>query len=428
MPAASENTSWPRWHNLPSDLLEDISGRLHAAADYARFHAACKPWRYSLPPAARRPTFLSWLLLPRAAAATGHRAARCVLSSSTATTDLHDRDRTWVIRAEDGVAYWLVAGEKSSGAGLVDPLTGTRAATLPPFPDEIVAWVSRADAAAGIIYGNGTIVFYALCPTALYSSDGPKVTSNAAASDLRTLNVALMCPGTCDAAAWTSVQTKLCLRSKDMEILCVACNNGNIILCHKRSFGRIVPAQPPEQPFSEPLRWQYWSLHDEPGAGNQERFQSSYYLVEFRGELLLARAEINNTYWKSWDCNVDVISFAKGLSVLVYVLLDGAQGVRRAPQWVKRDGRSFLADRVLFLGRPSSFAVEAVRLGMDGGCAYFLDKRRLYQGNVVRDRCRLLKYSFHDGWSEFVEELPAQWTCKAGMWITPQPAIATSQL
>ncbi|CAN6374654.1 unnamed protein product [Urochloa humidicola] len=143
---------------LPSDLLEDISGSLHVTADYVRFHAACKPWRYSLPPAACRPTLLPWLLSPRDAA-TGHRTARCVLSSSTSTTEVHDRDKTWVIRAEDGVAYWLVPGEESSGAaGLVDPLTGSRAGTvLPPFPDEI-AWVNHADAAAGGISGDGTIL------------------------------------------------------------------------------------------------------------------------------------------------------------------------------------------------------------------------------------------------------------------------------
>ncbi|CAN6374655.1 unnamed protein product [Urochloa humidicola] len=143
--------------------------------------------------------------------------------------------------------------------------------------------------------------------------------------------------------------------------------------------------------------------YDEPG-GDQERFQSSY-LVESRGELLLA--------------SVGVSIRAGGRGTRRWE--DAAVGV-----WVKRDGRSFLADRVLFLGRPSSFAVEAARLGMDGGWAYFLDKRRLYQGSVVRDRCRQLKYSFRDGRSEFVEELPAQWTCMAGMWITPQPAIATS--
>ncbi|CAL4994605.1 unnamed protein product [Urochloa decumbens] len=426
MSVGSEDSPRPRRHDLPSDPLGDISGRLHAAGDYARFHAACKSWRDSLPPPARRPTLLPWLLSPRdAAAATGHRTARCVLSSSTAVTKVHDHGRTWVIRAEDGVAYWLVSGEEAS-VGLVDPFTGSRAATLSPFPDEIAAWVSRAYTAAGAIYGDGTILLYAFCPTSLYSSGGVRVTSNATASNLVTLNVALLCPGTSGATAWTSVQRKLCVCSKDMEIFCFAYNNGNIILCYKREFVRIVPGRLTERrttTFSE--RWQHWPMRYEPG-GDQERFQSGY-LVESRGELLLACVEIDNSYWKSWECHVDIESLVKAPSVSVHVLQDDeAQGIIKPPRWVKRDGRSFLADRVLFLGRPSSFAVEAARLGMDGGCAYFLDKRRLYQGNVARDRCRLLKYSFRNGRSEFVEELPAEWTCKAGMWITPQPAIATS--
>ncbi|CAL4994618.1 unnamed protein product [Urochloa decumbens] len=351
MPVASEDSPW---RDLPFDLLEDISGRLHAATDYVRFHAACKPWRHSLPPPARRPTLLPWLLSPRAAAtSTGHRTARCVLSSSSSTATTGTRSRQ----------------------DLGDPGGGRR----------------------GLLARN-------------------------LASALSTLSPDHE-PPPCLPSRTISQRNKLFVRAGDvMEGCCVAYNSGNIVLCRKRNFVRIVPAQPP---FSK--RRQHWSLQDELG-GDQERFQSRY-LVESRGELLLACVEINNTYWKSWECHVDVVSLAKALSVSVYVLQDDeAQGVIRPPPWVKRDGWSFLADHVLFLGRPSSFAAEAARLVMDGGCAYFLDKRWLNQGNVARDRCRLLKYSFHDNSSEFVEELPAQWTCKAGMWIMPKPVIATSNV
>ncbi|CAO2152664.1 unnamed protein product [Urochloa humidicola] len=190
MPAASGNTPWPRWNDMPSDLLEVISGHLHAATDYARFHAVCKPWRYSVPPAARRPTFLPWLLSPRDVETTGHRAARCVLSS-TATADLHDRDRNWVIRAEDGVAFWILGGEESSGAGLVNPLAGSKATTLPPFPDEIASWVNHADT-TGTISGDGTFLLYVFCLQALDSNGGVQIASNAAAGPFLSLNVALL--------------------------------------------------------------------------------------------------------------------------------------------------------------------------------------------------------------------------------------------
>ncbi|CAO2145941.1 unnamed protein product [Urochloa humidicola] len=421
MPAASAALPWPRWHDLPSDLLRDISGRLLAVADYIRFHAVCKPWRYSVPPAERRPTFPPWLLAPPDdPAAAGHQKTHRVFSYS------RNSGSTWVIRAADGVAYLLVAAAGNQPSGiLIDPLTGSNiAATLPPFPDEIAAWVNRADATAGVISGDGTIVLYAFCPPALDSNGRSQVTYITAARNNRIFNVALLRPGD-SAAGWTPVDSAMCVSSPpwDMESCSVAYNNGWIIVCCGRTFLRIRPAQLHEAhtTFSGCERWIYWSMLD-----LEEQVQSSY-LVESHGELLLACVEIDNSYWKSWDCIGDIIDLVKALSVSVYVLQQEEQGVRGTPRWVKRDGRSFLTERVLFLGRPSSFAVDAAQLGMNGGCAYFLDKRQLYyQANMGRNWCRLLKYSFSDGRSEFVEEQPAEWTCKAGMWITPQPVIAAS--
>ena len=101
-------------------------------------------------------------------------------------------------------------------------------------------------------------------------------------------------------------------------------------------------------------------------------------------------------------------------------------------QWVKRDGRS-LADRVMFLGRPSSFAVDAARFGVSsGGCAYFVMKSELYGGiwsKMAIKQCRVFKYSFQDDRSEFVEQLPAEWDDDACMWVTPpQPSIASTEV
>ncbi|WVZ71412.1 hypothetical protein U9M48_020003 [Paspalum notatum var. saurae] len=66
--------------------------------------------------------------------------------------------------------------------------------------------------------------------------------------------------------------------------------------------------------------------------------------------------------------------------------------------WVKRDSRT-LADRVLFLGHPISFAVDASRFGMMGGCAYFVLRRR-------RKCPALIRYGLDDDSVKLVEELP----------------------
>ncbi|GJN28172.1 hypothetical protein PR202_gb16265 [Eleusine coracana subsp. coracana] len=94
------------------------------------------------------------------------------------------------------------------------------------------------------------------------------------------------------------------------------------------------------------------------------------------------------------------------------------------------DHKSF-ADRVLFLGRPNSFAMDAVVLGISGdGCAYFVDRRQVDGGEWSEPRnkrCRVFRYSFHEDKSELVEKLPAQWHDEACMWLTPQPTIASNE-
>ncbi|TVU10529.1 hypothetical protein EJB05_44066, partial [Eragrostis curvula] len=87
------------------------------------------------------------------------------------------------------------------------------------------------------------------------------------------------------------------------------------------------------------------------------------------------------------------------VSVSVYALDDDTA------RWVRKDGRS-LCDRVLFLGCPTSFAVDAVLFGgaLGGGCAYFV--LNLNWRNAS-ERCRVYRHSFEDGSTAVVEELPA---------------------
>jgi hypothetical protein len=146
------------------------------------------------------------------------------------------------------------------------------------------------------------------------------------------------------------------------------------------------------------------------------------YLLESRGELLLANVLANHAH-------STIASFVDGLSVSVHALQEAEGG---KTHWVKRDGRS-LADRVMFLGRPSSFAVDAARFGeISGGCAYFVIKSELYGGiwsKLAVKRCRVFKYSFLDDRSELIEQLPAEWDNDACVWLTPpQPSITSTEV
>ncbi|GJN06875.1 hypothetical protein PR202_ga24645 [Eleusine coracana subsp. coracana] len=89
--------------------------------------------------------------------------------------------------------------------------------------------------------------------------------------------------------------------------------------------------------------------------------------------------------------------------------------------WVKKDDRS-LAGRILFLGLPSSFAVDTALFDMmsDDGCAYFIIRRMPF---FFPKPCMLFKYSFCDGKSELIEHLPIGWHNQASLWLTSQPVI-----
>ena len=180
-----DDAVWRPWADLPLDLLRDISRRLHATTDYVRFHATCKPWRDTLPPAQCYPAFLPWLLGPPDS--TKHRKGRCVFSSSRSTrrgtgaaTEISVRDRRCVISLVDGTAVStltsICSGSGHSGGVLtvggvdvVDPLTGSAASAsatalpLPPFScdDETKWWVDHAD---GMVSGDGTIILYLVGP------------------------------------------------------------------------------------------------------------------------------------------------------------------------------------------------------------------------------------------------------------------------
>lgn len=104
-------------------------------------------------------------------------------------------------------------------------------------------------------------------------------------------------------------------------------------------------------------------------------------------------------------------------SVSVYALEESLL-VPKKIQWVRKDSRS-LVDRVLFLGSPISFAVDASLLGGDGGCAYFASTRAEEQSGVFR-------YSLIDSETKLVEQLPLGWHNQKCTWLVPPAHQATT--
>ncbi|TVU26400.1 hypothetical protein EJB05_28946, partial [Eragrostis curvula] len=196
----------------------------------------------------------------------------------------------------------------------------------------------------------------------------------------------------------------------------IAYHDGKIVQCRGRSW-TIVPTNVVNVDSQQ--RFGYLSCVD---AG--KKFQSGY-LVKSRGELLWIFVQVKTNC--SFYINVisDLGSLPDAMVMSVYAL----QCEGDEPRWVERDSQSF-TDRVFFLGRHGSFAVDAARFGI-GGCAYFVDRRPLYVAVWSKsplERSRVFKYTFHDEKTELVEQLPAaQWTDVACMWLTPKPAIASTE-
>ncbi|TVU26459.1 hypothetical protein EJB05_29006, partial [Eragrostis curvula] len=399
MPTSTADAGASCWADLPFDLLHDVSHRLHTATEYVSFHTVCKPWRDTIPPASCRPALLPWLLtLPDAL---GRRTACCVFSSSLAG----DR-RRWLLRAEHCTAASLLT---NSTCVVGDPLAryaGT--APLPPFfsgdDDDELKWRAEpANHAIGTVSSDGTIVV-CLFRKLVHQSTYRQIWFN--------VSLCLLRPG--DAAAWTTVPTDLKTSSQEKGLCSVACHDGKIVLCYGKGSWCMDTARSTAVLTLAPGKYGYL-------------FESSY-VFESRGELLWAiveaRSHIQSFPTAETAAGLPGVGsrLANDLSVSVYALQEVEPGQW---WWVKMDGRSF-ADRILFLGLPTSFAVDAAQFDMTGGCAYFVIKRSPsgWVGTGTARPCFLFKHSFRDDRSEFIEQLPPEWDHAACMWLTPRPAIA----
>ncbi|KAM0839842.1 hypothetical protein ACQ4PT_060071 [Festuca glaucescens] len=127
----------------------------------------------------------------------------------------------------------------------------------------------------------------------------------------------------------------------------------------------------------------------------------SGHVLESRGELLWLSIHEPNL---QDGCGDNIFDLLQTLVLLVY-------GIQEVPgsdkiQWVrKKDGKS-LADRIIFLGWPYSFALDASQLGVDGGYAYFVHSggdAGLYQWSAV------FRYNLIHNKAEFVQWLTQGW-------------------
>lgn len=250
---ANASASSSIWSDLPIDLLRDISGRLQIDTDYISFHAVCKPWRDTLPPASCRPALLPWLL-SRADDA-GYCKARYVFSSMSGRSagDSHVayiRDRGWAISVDDGAAACFLFTNDSNG--FIDPLSrSTSSIPQPPYPEEVKSWVKSA---TGMVSSDGTVFIYDFGGIATMASYVP-------------IFMALLLPGD---TAWTLLKKNdFTFSASGLNIRCLAYHDGKIVQC----FG---------------ICWLVMSLSNGTrarGYVNIDHVESTY-LVESRGELL----------------------------------------------------------------------------------------------------------------------------------------------
>jgi hypothetical protein len=371
-----------RWSDLVPDVLREISSRLcfGSATDFVCFHAVCKPWRNSCDPLSRRKTTTQFppCLLPAANNVSADLRLTCIFSNSCcrplSPPPPPPGARSWVSSADGTEVRYLTV--ENLRPTLHDPFTGefTR---LPLFRYDVRVWEEKP---SGIIYGDGTTFFYSF--------------RNATDNTVR-FRAALLRPG---ATQWTVVE-RILVVSRIRPEFCAAYHGGKIMVTVEGTLHRILALDGGDDgakdvlvplPKSMLLERKYYSRHYS-------------FLVESRGELLWALIQVD-IYRYPIRPKGEYLKYV--VSFRLHVLEEETSTWEKKTRWVKKDGRS-LADRVLFLGTPNSFAIDASRLrDQEGGCAYFV----LYNFNTLKPekvevwRCNLISNK-----AEFVEQLPRRW-------------------
>ncbi|XBI33464.1 hypothetical protein VPH35_056793 [Triticum aestivum] len=377
-----------RWPDLPPELLLEVSSRLHVPADLVRFHAVCKPWRDSHGPSTTTETgqLLPWLLAPSKKGEDSLNF-RCVFSNTSCVppplpiSDGCGTGMNWVASA-DGTAVRYITASGPHGPTLHDPLAGG-----PPthLPDENVHRRLEENP-TGIIHSDGAVL--------LFSKHDSIDTSTAE------FRAVLLRPGDTE---WTFIHRTL--ESPSDGEFCVAYHNGKIHVTIEDSLWLVVSVTGESTDATNSDDVQVPRPRSMPRQCDGYLYERSY-VLESRGELLWVSVHILMYYPDKGKNGVN--DLVDALSMSMHTL--------------EEDGRS-LEDRVLFLGWPNSFAVDASRLGMSGGFAYFLYYD--HQGGCrLHERHGVFRHNLIDNTTEFVEWLPQGWDKEMCVWLLPQLTIA----
>ncbi|KAI5001458.1 hypothetical protein ZWY2020_026108 [Hordeum vulgare] len=398
-PAISTASRWP---DLAPDLLRDIAGRVHDVADFIRLYAVCRSWRDSR---SRTPTsraqFLPWLLAPPSG---GPLRFRCVFSKRSyhAPSPSSMPPRTTWVSTADGTAVRYLTVDEHRRPTLHDPLTGAAATrSMPPFPFTWLPWQDQSP--RGVMYDDGAILVYGI--SCVRSSTAAK------------FRAALLRSGDNE---WTLVERNLVPPPLYRCEFCAAYQAGKILVTVKPGFWRVITLNGDmvDDAVTDVLVPKPWSPRRDDGY----TYQSSH-VLESRGELLWASVQaVRRNYY--FERGVDGRGLLHVLSVSVHKLEEDPTSNKM--QWVRKDNQSLL-DRVLFLGWPSSFAMDASLLGGGGhgGCIYFI---YCDSGASPCDQYAVFRYNLVVGKAEFVERLPPSWDDEACTWFVPRTIIHAAHL
>uniref|UniRef100_M8AX68 Uncharacterized protein n=1 Tax=Aegilops tauschii TaxID=37682 RepID=M8AX68_AEGTA len=358
---------------LPPELLALVSARLHEAADFVRFHAACTRWQDSLShTTALRPAFFPWLIAPPSGYGSSVVKLRCVFSKTSylAAAPETFSSRRWVARADGSAAWFSAAG---SGLTLIDPLTGDVATSLPTFPEDDGKTTRRMEISRGIIYADGTVFLYNFSYSDYVdpNEDDDKLDEQI----YLCFNTAILGPGD---TAWKFAQRELDVYTKwdamkgeyeiennrlpaaypvddRMKLVCVDGEDYNL----KDTWTwHILPELTGDEIMDEEEEILISGIQEEE-IDTTGWYLESCHILESRGELLQVSVLVQQDRSFIYE---DAAAQASALVVWVHALEEDtdADGGRRVMRWARRDGRSF-ADRIMFLGFPTSFAVEATK-------------------------------------------------------------------
>lgn len=188
---------------------------------------------------------------------------------------------------------------------------------------------------------------------------------------------------------------------------CVVYHNGRILVTVNGSLWHVITLDAGDLLLLRP--------------GERERYSSEQYnyILESRGELLWVTVQFK-------------IYYDYGTVFMEVYTLDGeASATPEKTQWMRKDGRS-LADRVLFLGCPNTFAMDASLLSGHGGCAYFVyPNGKAFPRNgyaVPIEQYGVFRYNLIENKVKLIERLPRGWCEEKCTWLVPQPAMAQIQV